>query len=82
MSFNDNIKTQAFHRQKKRCGMCGDKLDGTYEAHHIVRAADGGRDVLDNCVMLCGDCHRNGAHGGNFRHAFSLDPRELKYLNG
>lgn len=82
MSFNDNIKTQAYHRQNKRCAMCRDKLDGTYEAHHILRKADGGNDSLDNCAMLCGDCHKSGVHGGNFRFSFSIDRSELKYLNG
>lgn len=82
MSFNDNIKTQVYHRQKKRCGMCGDKIDGTYECHHIIRKADGGKDTLNNCVMLCYDCHRAGAHGWNYKNAFSLSSKELPYLNG
>ena len=51
MGFSDNVKTQAFHRQNKKCGMCG-------------------------------DCHKYGAHGGNFRNQFSLDKDELKYFNG
>jgi 5-methylcytosine-specific restriction endonuclease McrA len=82
MSFNDNVRTQAYHRQNKRCGMCGNELEGDYECHHILRRADGGKDTLDNCVMLCHYCHTDGAHGGNFRNAFSLDLEELPYLNG
>lgn len=81
MGFSDNTKAQAYHRQNKRCAMCGKKIDATYEAHHILKVADGGQDTLDNCAILCGECHTYGAHGGNFRQSFSLDRSELPYLN-
>jgi len=82
MRFSDNIITQAFHRQKKRCAMCGYKLDATYQAHHIKRVADGGTATLSNCVILCRDCHTYGAHGGNFRNPVSLHRSEFKYIDG
>lgn len=28
------------------------------EVHHLIRLADGGPDVVDNCVALCPNCHR------------------------
>ena len=82
MRFNDNTMAQAYHRQRKRCGMCGERLDGTYEAHHIVRAADGGGNQLDNCVLLCGECHKYGAHGGRFRESISLSMSEFPHFYG
>ena len=82
MSFDDNIKTQAYHRQKKRCAICGKKLDATYEAHHILRKADGGKDTLDNCAILHESCHTYDAHRGGSHQAFSLDRSEFRYLNG
>jgi len=82
MSFNDNVKTQAYHRQNKRCGMCGEKIEGDYDFHHILRKTDGGKDTLDNCVMLCHDCHYYDVHRGGTRKEFSIDMDELRYFNG
>ncbi|WP_460943380.1 HNH endonuclease [Spirosoma daeguense] len=50
-AFPDSIVNAAIGRQNGRCGDCGDKLnDVWFEAHHLLRRADGGRDTLDNCV--------------------------------
>jgi 5-methylcytosine-specific restriction endonuclease McrA len=44
-----------------RCERCG---TGTriLEAHHLISAAAGGRNLTGNVVMLCLDCHR-AMHG-------------------
>ena len=62
--------------------MCGDKIDGTYQGHHILPRASGGNDTLENYVLLCGDCHTYGAHGGKFRDSIALNKGEFKYFNG
>ena len=42
-------------------------VHSTIELHHLVRRSQGGDDVADNIVPLCGACHRdyhNGRLGG------------------
>lgn len=48
-----------------KCQYCGsdapfmDKQGQPYlEAHHVVRMADGGKDVIENMVAICPNCHR------------------------
>ncbi|MBQ8814594.1 MAG: HNH endonuclease [Lachnospiraceae bacterium] len=48
-----------------KCQYCGndapflDKEGQPYlEEHHVVRLADGGKDVIDNVVAICPNCHR------------------------
>ena len=80
--FSDKVIASAIARQSFLCAMCGTKLTGDYEGHHIKPKSMGGSDELSNCAMLCHDCHRNGAHGGNMRNEFQLDMEELKYFKG
>src|SRR5688500_8554721 len=37
----------------ERCGATGVRLQG----HHRRLRSQGGEDVQENCVVLCGDCH-------------------------
>jgi 5-methylcytosine-specific restriction endonuclease McrA len=82
MSFTDNTITQAYHRQNGKCAICGRKLDGTHEAHHIKPRKFGGNDTLANCVVLHERCHREDAHGGNTRSDIQLDMSEYRWING
>jgi len=36
-----------------------DLLPGAWEAHHIVPVSKGGPDTVENCQILCIDCHKN-----------------------
>lgn len=36
-----------------------DFLPGAWEAHHIIPVSKGGRDTVENCQILCIDCHKN-----------------------
>lgn len=58
-SFSDKQQRQAYINQGKKCGgRCGRELPlAVLEGHHRVAFADGGETVLENCVMLCHDCH-------------------------
>ena len=31
------------------------------EAHHIIPVSEGGKDMLDNLITLCKDCHRGNS---------------------
>ena len=53
-----DIRTQVFARAKWRCERCGKPL--TYKTGHMderVAKSEGGEVSLDNCWLLCYDCH-------------------------
>lgn len=49
----------AYNEQSQCCGgRCGRKLPfDKLEAHHKIAFADGGETRIENCLMLCHDCH-------------------------
>src|SRR3546814_491231 len=53
-AFTDNMKREAFERQRGICPACNDPfpLDGM-EADHITPWSKGGKTVAANCQMLC-----------------------------
>lgn len=58
-AFHEKQQRQAFINQGKKCGgRCGREMPiDKLEAHHKIAFADGGETVIENCVMLCHDCH-------------------------
>ena len=73
-----DVVTQAHDRQKGKCAICFEPLDGTAEGHHIRMRKHGGPDTLDNCAVLHERCHREDAHGGNTRNDIQLDLSEFR----
>ncbi len=57
--FSEKQQKQAYQNQNKCCGgRCGREMPfNQLEAHHKVAFADGGTTTIDNCLMLCHDCH-------------------------
>lgn len=56
--FEDWQKETVYERQNHNCADCGQHFEiGEMEAHHKKRWVDGGHTEIDNCVMLCKDCH-------------------------
>ncbi len=57
-AFSERQQKQAYENQGKRCARCHKpfplkELDG----HHKKAFADGGETTIENCLMLCKDCH-------------------------
>lgn len=51
---------KVFERDEGRCALCG--LGGRLQLHHIHgRGKDLTNDV-DNCILLCAECHLNRVH--------------------
>ena len=82
--FLPGTKEQAWRRQGKRCGLCGEmikqlgkaggrnhKYGENAEAHHMTHIKQGGNNFLSNCVILCYSCHYSVHQGGNFRNRAS-----------
>lgn len=57
--FNDNMKREAYERQKGVCAVCGGKFElDEMEADHITPWSEGGKTTATNCQMLCRDDNR------------------------
>lgn len=56
---NKDLRAKVLERDRLRCRNC---LAGGGEIHHIIFRSHGGKDVEDNLVTLCKDCHAM-AHG-------------------
>jgi hypothetical protein len=58
-AFSDKQQAQAYVEQGNKCGgRCKRKIAfGELEAHHKKAFSDGGETTIENCLMLCKDCH-------------------------
>lgn len=50
-----NIKNEVYERDNGRCVECHSEEKLHY--HHIKRYARGGKDAVDNLILLCANCH-------------------------
>lgn len=58
-AFTDNMKREAFERQKGICSKCNQKFElKEMEADHITPWHLGGKTISSNCQMLCKECNR------------------------
>ncbi len=57
MSFPKSVADEALLRCGRYCCICHKFCGTKIQLHHIKRKADGGEDILDNCIPLCLDCH-------------------------
>jgi hypothetical protein len=59
--FTKEQKQQVLGTQDNKCACCNDELDvdntSSYEGDHIILYSDGGKTTLDNCEILCLECH-------------------------
>ncbi len=58
--FSNIIKRQVKEKANNRCERCGIDFDDSYKGvfHHIIPACFGGNNHIDNCSLLCDDCHK------------------------
>ena len=81
--FSNGVVIDAWVRQRQRCALCGENLTNlTFQAHHMRRWADGGDSRLDNCALLCDDCHYEAHNSGRYVQPFELLQSEYEYING
>ncbi len=94
--FSRATQQLALARQKHRCASCGTYIlalgsagqdshrfgEGA-QAHHIRHIKLGGRDALDNCVVICQSCHYSAHEGGNYRGGTVRGNKtDFPYFNG
>lgn len=73
MGFPTSVANEVLVRCGRHCCICDKFVGSKIELHHIVQAADGGDDSVDNCIPLCFDCHAE-VNSYNPRH-----PKGRKY---
>ena len=57
-AFTDKQQKQAYENQGKKCASCHKPFPlKELQGHHKIAFADGGETTINNCVMLCKDCH-------------------------
>ena len=65
--FSVKIKKAAYQRclinGKPHCELCDKLILGVPEYDHIKADGLGGNATLENCMALCGACHRTKTHG-------------------
>lgn len=59
-TFPKTIKKQVLKRSKNRCERCNIDFDDDFtgEFHHIKPVVYGGKSTLENCTLLCRNCHQ------------------------
>lgn len=57
------INKKSFKKAAGRCRVCGEDIYELLDTHRLVSGAEGGKYYRENCVVLCGNCHRK-VHAG------------------
>jgi 5-methylcytosine-specific restriction endonuclease McrA len=94
--FSSNTASQALARQQNRCASCGTTItrvgnagrgehrygEGA-QAHHMIHVKWGGRNNVENCVILCQSCHYSVHEGGNYRYGRGVgDEADFPHFRG
>lgn len=89
--FSKSTRSQAFFRQGKRCACCGEYLEDLWDnAHHVLpdqagvpgAAEDSFIAGVDNCVVLCSDCHDAVHDSGRNRIGPVAPPSYFRFSHG
>lgn len=57
-AFSERQQKQAYQNQNGKCARCHKPFGlKEMEGHHKTAFADGGETTIENCVMLCQNCH-------------------------
>lgn len=54
------LRRQLIERDGECCYLCGSKT--RLDIHHIIFKRNGGKYTLENCVLLCWECHHVKLH--------------------
>ncbi len=58
--FDIHMKRTIYERQNKKCAICQKEFEfKEMQGDHITPWSKGGKTVIENCQMLCGDCNNN-----------------------
>ena len=74
------IRSQVYIRDNFTCQGCGAifKNDASFDIHHIIPVSRGGKNELDNLILLCKDCHMR-LHGKTTRRDTISNEKAIRY---
>jgi len=79
MSFPKKIADEVLVKSGRRCSICNKFCGTKIELHHIKPKYQGGEDIVDNCILLCFDCHADvGSYNSNHPKGKKYSEKELK----
>lgn len=79
--FSTRVRDEAYQRCGGKCESCGaDLAPGRYQFDHIVPAGLGGAATLENCAVLCRNCHSNKTHNVDRPRMAKADRGRKKHL--
>jgi hypothetical protein len=60
LEFSNEIKRIVKEKSRNRCERCGIDFDTSYKGvfHHIIPVCFGGNNQIENCSLLCDECHK------------------------
>lgn len=57
-AFSEKQQKQTYENQKRKCAKCHKAFSlKELEGYHKIAFTDGGETTIENCLMLCKDCH-------------------------
>lgn len=62
MGFSVKVKNEIFVKSARHCCVCHKPKGLNIEVHHITPQQQGGRDIIENAIALCFDCHADAGH--------------------
>ena len=62
MPFSESIRTKVLLWSDRHCCLCKKPCGINIEVAHIENEVEGGKNVLDNAIPLCFECHGNIGH--------------------
>lgn len=65
-SVSKNTYDTVFKRDKGKCKLCGNSKD--LHLHHILGRGKNLTDNIENCIILCQNCHLNIVHKNNKKY--------------
>ncbi len=89
--FSEDVKRKAFFRQWNLCAHCGRSLVNVVDnAHHVLpnqvgstkNANDQWIRSVDNCVIICDQCHERVHEDGRYRTGATALPEYFPYSHG
>lgn len=79
--FSNVTKRIITERSGNRCERCGIDFNDSYKGvfHHIIPVCFGGDNHIDNCSLLCDDCHKKAPNIKNMDEKIIYTDYFLKF---
>ncbi len=73
MAWPNKVKDEVLVKCGRHCCICHKFCGIKIELHHIIHKSEGGKEIVENCIPLCFDCHAD-QRSYDYKH-----PKGTKY---